>query len=66
MFLCTFNENTAGVPHDVQGGVQTDVQLPTVVQERPAAEVRLQEEVLHQVSRSLLFLHFHIRIVFDL
>ena len=42
------------MPHDVQGGVQTDVQLPTVVQERPAAEVRLQEEVLHQVSRSLL------------
>ena len=44
----------AGVPHDVQGGVQTDVQLPAVVQERPAAEVRLQEEVLHQVIRSLL------------
>ena len=47
-------QHTAGMPHDVQGGVQTDVQLPTVVQERPAAEVRLQEEVLHQVSRSLL------------
>ena len=55
--ICVFvylHNCTSGVPHDVQGGVQTDVQLPAVVQERPAAEVRLQEEVLHQVSRSLL------------
>ena len=54
LHICVFvylHNCTSGVPHDVQGGVQTDVQLPAVVQERPAAKVRLQEEVLHQVTR---------------
>ena len=39
-----------GVPHNVQGGVQANVQLPTVLQERPPAEVWIQEEMLNQVK----------------
>ena len=41
-----------GVPHNVQGGVQANVQLPAVLQEHPPAKVWIQEEMLNQVRLS--------------